>query len=89
MSNESSSETNPFMDLSSFDHISTSVNSTRSSVIKSSLVKNTGTARIEIIDGGKAEPTIHIHRQDDKITKIEFACSCGKSTHLDLEYEEE
>jgi hypothetical protein len=89
MSAGSTSDSAGFVDLSSFSHVDTSVTSAKSSVIKSPLVRNNGVAKIEVLDGNKTEPTIHVHRQNDKITKIEFICSCGKSTDVDLEYEDE
>lgn len=78
-----------FVGLTSFNHITTFVASAKSSLVKSSSVKDTGVAKIEVSDGDGSEPSIHVHKQGDKITKIEFICSCGKSTHLDLEYEGE
>jgi len=82
-------QSNSFTDLGSFQHVATSSSSTKSSVIKSSTVHAGGKAVIEVLDGNHSEPTIYIHRDGERILKIEFTCSCGKSTHLDLEYEGE
>ena len=89
MSKTSDSRAVDFVDYNSFEHISSRSDSTRSSIIKSTSVKEKGIAKIEVISGNETEPSIYIHRQDEKISKIEFICSCGKSTHLDLEYEDE
>jgi hypothetical protein len=78
-----------FIGLNSFDHISTSIGSAKSTLIKSSSVKEVGIAKIEIIDGNGVEPTIHVHKQGEEIVKIEFKCSCGRSTHLDIEHDVE
>ena len=89
MSKGTTSGDSKFVDFSSFEHICSSAHSTKSSVIKSTSVKDRGVAKIEIIDGESTEPSIYIHRQGERISKIEFVCSCGKSTHLDLEFDEE
>jgi hypothetical protein len=80
---------NTFTDLAAFQHVATPSAATKSSIIKSSEVSVGGKAIIEVLDGNHSEPTVYIHRDGDKILKIEFTCSCGKSTHLDLEYEGE
>ena len=88
--NQVNSSADPrFVELRSFEHVSSVAATTKSNVVKSASVKDGGTVTIEVIDGSGSEPTIHIHRVGDNISKIEFVCACGKSTHLDLEYEEE
>ncbi len=86
-------ETSPgngsFVDLMSYDSLKTRSESVQSSVIKSSYVRNEGAAKIELLDGCRTEPSVYIHRQGDKIERIEFVCTCGKSTHVSLDYEEE
>lgn len=78
-----------FTDLATFQHVATTSSSTKSNIIKSSTVHAGGKATIEVLDGNHSEPTVFIHRDGERILKIEFTCSCGKSTHLDLEYEGE
>jgi len=78
-----------FIGLNSFDHISTSIGSAKSSLIKSSSVKDVGSATIDIIDGNGTEPTVLVHKKGEQIVKIEFKCSCGRSTHLDIEHDAE
>lgn len=78
-----------FVDLTAYENIRAASRSISSSIIKSSSVKDNGVAKIEIIDGEQGAPSIRIEREGDKISQIEFVCSCGKSAHLDLEYEEE
>jgi hypothetical protein len=88
--NSSPSERNSsFVDFLSFDHINTEKTSTKSSIIKSSQIKQSGVSKIEVIEGTQSEPTVLIRRQGERIEKIEFVCTCGKSAHLDLQYEEE
>ncbi|HTY39059.1 MAG TPA: hypothetical protein VMH23_18215 [Bacteroidota bacterium] len=85
----SSSNDNSFVDLTSYETVRTKAQRINSSIIKSTSVKDAGVARIEIIDGDQASPRIQIQREGDRIKQIEFVCPCGKSAHLDLEYDEE
>ena len=78
-----------FVDLNAFENIRAAAPPVSSSIIKSSAIKESGVAKIEIIDGDHGVPTIQIEREGDRIKQIEFVCSCGKSARLDLEYEEE
>jgi hypothetical protein len=89
MSNNPSQERDSFVGLTSFHHVSGAAKSLKSSLVKSTCVKNVGDSKIEVIDGCGAEPSVLVHKLDEKIVKIEFQCSCGKSTHLDLEYDAE
>jgi hypothetical protein len=86
---ETTSPDRKFVDFGSFEHISSSTQSTKSSIIKATSVSDKGIAKIDVIDGESAEPSIFIHREEERISKIEFVCSCGKSTHLDMEYDGE
>lgn len=87
LSNQSKSNT--FTDLASFTHIASASVSTQSSIIKSSRVKLEGSTIIEVLDGHEVEPTVYVRREGDKVVRIEFLCVCGKSTHLDVEYDAE
>jgi hypothetical protein len=82
-------EKDSFVGLNSFDHINTVAGSAKSMLLKSSIVRDAGIAKIEIIDGHGEEPSVLVHRQGDQIVKIEFKCSCGRSTHLDIEHDAE
>jgi hypothetical protein len=85
----SSGSSNGFVDLNAYENIRATSSHVRSSVIKSTVIKDAGVAKIEIIDGEKGSPAIQVQREGDKIKQIEFICPCGKSAHLDLEYDEE
>ena len=89
MAEEQAQKTESFVDLLSYDNLKTNTESTRSSIIKSSLIRDAGVAKIEIIDGNRVEPSIFVHRKGDRIEKIEFVCTCGKSSHVAMEYDEE
>jgi hypothetical protein len=88
MSNAPKSTTS-FVDLTAYENIRADAPRVSSCIIKSTAVKNSGVAKIEIIDGDQVAPRIQIEREGDKIKQIEFICTCGKSAHLDLEYDEE
>lgn len=85
----SSGNSNAFVDLNAYENIRATASKVSTSVIKATVIKDAGVARIEIIDGEKGAPTIQVQREGDKIKQIEFVCPCGKSAHLDLEYDEE
>jgi hypothetical protein len=89
MESESKQPTNGFLDLASFVRVTPRASINKSSVIKSSFVKDDGNQKIEILDGDSTEPTIHIQRTGEKIEHIEFICPCGKSSHVTLEYDQE
>jgi len=89
MENGTAQNKNSFIDLASFDCIHSSGAMNKSSVIKSSSVKHGGVQTIEIIEGETSEPSIHIQREGNRIESIDFVCTCGKTAHVSLEYEEE
>jgi hypothetical protein len=89
MSSDSSHGKDSFVGLNTFNHINTSIGTAKSSLLKSSAVKHVGIAKIDVLEGKDAEPTVFVHRQGDAIVKIEFICSCGRSTHLDIEHADE
>jgi len=82
-------ESNAFIDLASYQHIDTASVTAKSNIIKAEEIKSTGGAMIDVMEGNHEEPTVFVHRKGDQVVKIEFVCSCGKSTHVDLEYEGE
>ena len=78
-----------FVDLTAYESVRAAAPRVSSTIIKSAAVKNSGVAKIEIIDGDQMSPRIEIQREGDAIKQIEFMCPCGRSAHLDLEYDEE
>ena len=88
MSN-SPKDSSSFVDLTAYESVRTQSLRVSSTIIKSAAVKDSGVAQIEIIDGDQVAPRIQIQREGDTIKQIEFICTCGKSAHLDLEYDEE
>ncbi|MCX6135340.1 MAG: hypothetical protein NTU47_16160 [Ignavibacteriales bacterium] len=84
-----SANNSSFVDLNAFESVRADATRTSSSIIKSTAVSNAGVAKIEIIEGDQGAPTIQVQREGDRIKQIEFICSCGRSAHLDLEYDEE
>ncbi len=88
MKNPSHSSSN-FVDLTAFQSIQATPSAATSSVIKAGAIRNAGVATIQILDGEPGTPTIQVQREGEKIRQIEFVCTCGKTAHLDLQYDEE
>jgi len=54
-------------------------------VIKASLIAVHKGDRVSPLDDG--EPDVLIHRDGDRIVKIEFTCRCGRTSTVDFDYE--
>ncbi len=78
-----------FVDLLSYDNVKSKSVRHRSNLIKSASILERGAAKIEYMDGEHTEPSIVVHRQDEKVARIEFICSCGKTSTISLEYEDQ
>ena len=78
-----------FVDFLSYEQLRPEAEQSHSSIIKPTSIKSAERVTMEFLDGVSSEPSILIHRQGDRVERIEFVCPCGKSSHVKLEYDEE
>jgi hypothetical protein len=79
----------PFEDFGSFEAIRVGIGNRTGNIIKGNQVVTGGACAIELHEGGDDEPSVVIHRDHNKISRIEFICSCGRGTSLTMEYKDE
>jgi len=58
-------------------------------VLKSQQVRDAGVVEIEPGDQDSRTPTVLVHREGEKITKVEFCCVCGAHSVVQLVYDQE
>jgi hypothetical protein len=78
-----------FEDLVSYKKVTTKQRRVKGNIIKSAQAELTGRHRVEVETGDAKKPSVIMHRNGDTLEKIECVCSCGKTTMIDFEYEEE
>jgi len=52
-------------------------------------VRDAGVVEIEPGDQDSRTPTVLVHREGEKITKVEFCCVCGAHSVVQLVYDQE
>ena len=78
-----------FTDLSSFEAIKVQRRKQTGNVIKGSGVVSGGAHAIELHESAGDHPSVVVHRNGDKVERIEFVCQCGRGTSVTLEYDGE
>ena len=78
-----------FTDLSSFESIRVEEFSQIGNVIKGDRVVSSGAHAIELHEGAGDHPSVVVHRNGERIERIEFLCQCGHGTSVTLEYDGE
>jgi hypothetical protein len=58
-------------------------------VLKSRQVQNAGVVVIEPGDHESRTPTVLVHREGEKVTEVEFCCTCGAHSVVQLVYDQE
>jgi hypothetical protein len=61
----------------------------RSNIIKASRVVRAKAEQVVVASDVDVEPTVLLHKDGDKIVAVEFLCKCGRSTKVQLSYEQE
>lgn len=89
MSSRSEAQEHSFIDLIAYTKINVGQHRVRGNVIKSSEVLSAGSHVVEVESGDEAKPSFLIHRNGGIIEKVEFICSCGKTTVLSFDYADE
>ena len=83
------SEPRSFTDLSSFESVRVQTNTSNGNIINGNQVRSLGTHAIEFHEAADDHPSVVVHRNGDRIDRIEFACPCGRATSITLEYDGE
>ena len=78
-----------FIDLSAFESVRIQPRLQTGNVIKGDQINTAGTHAIELLGHGAERPSVVVHREGDRVDRIEFVCQCGRGTTVRLEYDEE
>lgn len=78
-----------FAALGSFEGIRIQRCSQTGNVIKASQVVSRGARAIELHENPDDLPAVVIHREGERVDRVEFVCTCGRGTTLRLEYDGE
>ena len=78
-----------FTDLSSFESVRVQKCKQTENVIKGSRVVSIGAHSIELHESVDDHPSVVVHRNGNRIERIEFVCQCGHGTSITLEYDGE
>jgi len=78
-----------FSALESFEGIKIRQHAHTGGIIKASQVVSRGAHAIELHENPGESPSVVIHRDGERIDRIEFVCTCGRGTSVRLEYDEE
>jgi hypothetical protein len=89
MGNKSEHDKDTFEDLGAFEAVRIGVGSKTGNIIKNTQVVAGGTRAIELHEGEDDQPSVVIHRDHDRVSRIEFLCSCGRGTSVSIEYDGE
>jgi hypothetical protein len=65
------------------------VASYRRAVLKSRQVQDAGVVAIEPGDHESRTPTVLVHREGETVTAVEFCCTCGACSVVQLVYDQE
>jgi hypothetical protein len=89
--NENRQDEQGFTDLAEYRKVApTGERIERGNVIKSHSVRLRGVEQIGVaMNEVKGQPSVHVHKEGDRVEWIEFLCSCGRNAKVRFEYEAE
>lgn len=76
-----------FAALGSFEGIKIQERAQAGNIIKASQVVSRGAHAIELHENPDNLPSVVIHRDGERVDRVEFVCTCGRGTTLRLEYD--
>jgi hypothetical protein len=78
-----------FAALGSFEGIKVQQRAQAGNIIKASQVVSRGAHAIELHENPDNLSSVVIHRDGERVDRVEFVCICGRGTTLRLEYDGE